>query len=214
MQVKKISGVTGVILAGGASSRMGSNKALLLHRGGRIIEGIYRTLANIFEEVIIVTGTPQLYNFLPCRKVPDVYVGKGVPGGIHSGLVHSKNLAIFAAACDMPHLNEEFIRYLCSLSGSADLVIPSTCSGFEPLHSIYRRGCLSALEEILKGETGRRVTDIMSQVRVRKVLLKEIALFDPEFKTFDNINTPEEYFRFRCSTIKPPGADLIMHMKS
>ena len=81
----KIPWVTGVILAGGASIRMGSNKALLPHKGGRFIESIYRELSEIFAEVIVVTDTPDQYHCLPCRKVPDLFQGMGALAGILLG---------------------------------------------------------------------------------------------------------------------------------
>lgn len=194
---EKIQGVTGVILAGGASRRMGRNKAILPQKGVRFIEGIYRTLLELFEEVIVVTNTPEQYAFLPCRKVPDLYPGKGVLAGIHSGLSHSKEPAIFAVACDMPQLNVELIRHLISLSAGVDLVIPSSDSGFEPLHALYRKGCLPSLEELLQDGTNRRVIALMSRVQVREVLPGEITPFDPEFNSFVNINTPEDYNKLR-----------------
>lgn len=206
--MKKVRGVTGVILAGGASSRMGSNKALLPRQGLRFIEWIYRTLAELFDEVIVVTNSPEQYMFLPCRKVPDLYPGKGVLAGIHSGLTHSGNGGVFVVACDMPHLNVHLIRHLCSISAGAHLVIPSTEKGFEPLHALYRKGCLPALEELLQGESNRRVVALMSRVSVRELHPAEIAVFDPGFISFTNINTPEEYFRLRNDSKEPlPGPD-------
>lgn len=195
----KIKGVTGVILAGGGSSRMGSDKSLLLHKGIRIIEVIYRSLADLFEEVLIVTNVPELYRFLPCRKVPDIYPGQGVMAGIHAGLVRSRESAIFVAACDMPHLNGTLIRYLTTLADGVDVVMPVTVGGFEPLHAIYRKECLPHLEELLQNTENRRVVSLFSRIRVRKVIPEEIAPFDPEFISFDNINTPEEYSKLSKS---------------
>lgn len=200
---EKVKGVTGVILAGGAASRMGSNKALLPQNGSRFIEGIYQTLDELFEEVIVVTGSPEQYDFLPCRKVPDLYPGKGVLAGIHSGLEHSKTPAIFTVACDMPHLNTDLIRHLCSLSDGVDMVISSTERGFEPLHALYSKGCLPALEELLQSEANRRVIALLSRVQAREVLPEEIEPFDPDFSSFDNINTPEDYYRMRNGRNEP-----------
>ena len=86
VSTKLIQNVTAVILAGGPSSRMKSNKALLPYRGGRFIDAIYRLLSSIFSDVILVTNNPEQYEFLPCNKVPDIYKGMGVLAGIHSGL--------------------------------------------------------------------------------------------------------------------------------
>ena len=192
----KIKGVTGVILAGGHSSRMGSNKALLPHRGATLIEGIYRMLAELFEEVILVTDTPEQYQFLPCPKVPDLFPGKGVLAGIHAGLLRSREPAIFVVACDMPHLNAELIRHLISLSEGVDFVYPMSAGGFEPLHALYGKGCLPVLEELLKSDE-KRVISLLPRVRVREVPPEEVALFDPEFASFVNINTPDDYYRLR-----------------
>lgn len=199
LPAQKIRGVTGVILAGGASRRMGSNKALLLHQGGRLIEGIHRTLAELFEEVIIVTNTPELYQFLSCRKVPDIYPGKGVMSGIHAGLSQSRENAVFVVACDMPYLRGALIRHLTTLSPEVDLVMPVSSGGYEPLHALYSKECLPALEELLQDAENRRVVALLSRVRVREVSPEEVACFDPEFDSFANINTPDDYYRLRSS---------------
>jgi FdhD protein len=209
--VEKVKGVTGVILAGGGSSRMGSNKALLLHHGGRIIEGIYRTLAELFEEVIVVTNTPELYQFLPCRKVPDIYPGKGVVAGIHAGLSQSSEDAVFVVACDMPQLQGELIRHLTTLAEGVDVVMPLSPGGYEPLHAIYGKGCLPALEELL--QTGdQRVISLLPRVNVREVPAEEVALFDQGFDSFANINTPDDYYRLRNGgkeTVGQGGTKLL-----
>ncbi|CAG0987682.1 formate dehydrogenase accessory sulfurtransferase FdhD [Geobacter sp.] len=192
----KIKGMTGVILAGGASSRMGNNKALLLHRGGRLIEGIYRKMSELFEEVIVVTNRPELYQFLPCRKVPDIYPGKGVLAGIHGALSQCSEPAIFTVACDMPQLNGDLIRHLAEQYQGVDVVIPKSDGGFEPIHAIYGKGCIPVLEELLQnGE--QRVLSLLPLLMVREVEASEVALFDQEFNSFVNINTPEDYYKLR-----------------
>ncbi|MGZ8441663.1 MAG: formate dehydrogenase accessory sulfurtransferase FdhD, partial [Candidatus Deferrimicrobiaceae bacterium] len=82
-RTERIPGITGVILAGGNSTRMGSDKALLPYQGGRFIEAILRRLEELFEEVIVATGDTARYDFLPCRRVTDLYPGMGALGGIH-----------------------------------------------------------------------------------------------------------------------------------
>ncbi|MCM2359711.1 MAG: formate dehydrogenase accessory sulfurtransferase FdhD [Geobacteraceae bacterium] len=203
---EKVKGVTGVILAGGTSSRMGSNKALLLHHGGRIIEGIYRTLAELFEEVIVVTNTPEHYQFLPCRKVPDIYPGKGVVAGIHAGLSQSSEPAVFVVGCDMPQLQGKLIRHLTTLAEGVDVVMPLSPGGYEPLHAVYGKGCLPALEELLqKGD--QRVLSLLPRVRVREVPAGEVARFDEGFDSFANINTPDDYYRLRSGEKEPAGQE-------
>lgn len=203
-QKGKIPGITGVILAGGASSRMGSNKALLPHKGGRFIESIYRELSEIFPEVILVTNNPDQYAFLPCRKVPDLFEGMGALAGIHAGLAQSSNPAVFTVACDMPHLDPWLIRHIANRGVGCDLVLPRSNSGYEPLHALYREGCLPVMEDCLnKGE--RRIVSILPQLRVREIAAAEVARFDPSFDSFSNINTPQEYYDLRHGDKVPPG---------
>ncbi len=189
-------GVTGVILAGGQSRRMGSNKALLPYRGGRFIEAIHRQLSGLFEEVLLVTNTPEQYQFLPCRAVADVHPGMGALAGLHAGLHHSHTPHIFAVACDMPYLNEELIRAMLARRHQADLVIPEGENGPEPLHAVYAWQCLPAMEAaLLSGK--RRIVSFFPQVRVHCFGHTEIATLDPDFMSFRNINTPEDYYELR-----------------
>jgi molybdopterin-guanine dinucleotide biosynthesis protein A len=191
-----ISNVTGVILAGGQSSRMGSNKALLPYRGGLFIEVIHRLLSEIFTEVILVTNNPEHYQFLPCRKVPDKFVGMGVLAGIHSGLYHSGSPAILAVASDMPYLNEGLIRHLASRAETGGVLIPESPGGLEPLHAVYGRGCLNAIEEALQyGQ--RRIVSFFDRVTVNRMSAEQVARFDPDFDSFVNINTPGDYYALR-----------------
>ncbi len=192
----KIKGVTGVILAGGNSSRMGSNKALLPYRGGRFIEAIYRQMAEIFPEVLVVTNNPEQYDFLPCRKVPDIFPGIGALAGIQSGLYHSTNPAVFTVACDMPYLNSDLIRNLAEQADPQGVIIPESPDGIEPLHAVYGKGCLEAMESSLKkGE--KRIVSFFPEVKVKRIKAEQIASVDDTFFSFSNINTPEEYFRLR-----------------
>ncbi|QWV95529.1 formate dehydrogenase accessory sulfurtransferase FdhD [Geomonas oryzisoli] len=193
---EKIAGVTGVILAGGASSRMGSNKALLPHKGGRFIESIYRELSEIFPEVILVTNTPEQYQFLPCRKVADLYPGMGALAGIHAGLAQANTPSVFTVACDMPHLDPALIRHIAGRRGDCDLVLPKSGHGYEPLHALYNKSALAAMEQCLE-QGKRRIVSILPQLKVNEIPASEVAGFDPEFDSFSNINTPQEYYELR-----------------
>lgn len=193
---KKIAGITGVILAGGESRRMGCDKSLLPVEGARFIDHIYRRLSALFDEVIIVTNSPSLYQDIPCRKVPDIYYAKGALAGIHSGLCHARHERIFAVACDMPFLKPDVIRDLCAHAEQGEVVIPQSPRGPEPLHALYHKNCLPAIEQVL--DQGRkRIVAFFPAVQVHEVALAELAQHDAEGKSFRNINTPEEYFQCR-----------------
>jgi molybdopterin-guanine dinucleotide biosynthesis protein A len=192
----RISTVTGVILAGGSSSRMGSNKALLPCPGGLFIETVHRQLADIFSDVLLVTNTPDHYAFLRCRTVTDLIPGAGPLAGIHGALSHCTTPYIFVVACDMPWLQAAMIRHLVAAAAGYDVVIPHGDKGQEALHAVYGKGALPAVTQALQAGK-RRIVSFFDQVRVRQILSADIARFDPEFRSFQNINTPEEYYRFR-----------------
>lgn len=202
----RIPGITGVILAGGESRRMGCDKSLLPVAGARFIDHIYRKMTELFDEVIIATNSPGLYQDIPCRKVPDIYYGLGALAGIHSGLCHAQNERIFVAACDMPYLNTELIRTLCNQSGQDEVVIPQSPNGLEPLHALYHKNCLGAIENTLDGGR-RRIVHFFPQVRVSEVAITAVNAVDPQGKSFRNINTPEEYFECRL-TANEAGVSL------
>ena len=188
----KIDGVTGVILAGGSSTRMGRNKALLALGDTTIIGALYRTLAAIFPEVIIVTNTPEEYAGIPCRTVADIFPGAGSIAGLHAALAHSRTERIFVAACDMPLVSEELIRALCAMDGWEDALIPFSDGGQEPLHAVYARSSLAEIQGALeRGE--KKILDILTRLRTRLVAWDEISHIPGAADSFRNVNTPEEY---------------------
>ena len=191
---QRIGGVTGVILAGGESRRMGSDKSLLPIDGARFIDHTYRCLSALFDEVIIVTNSPALYESIPCSKVPDIYYAQGSLAGIHSGLCHARHERVFVVACDMPFVDSAVVRHICSRANEGDVVIPVGERGSEPLHALYSKDCLTAMEEVL--EAGRkRIVDFFPQVNVLEIGAPEWSAIDPGGRSFCNINTPQEYFR-------------------
>jgi FdhD protein len=192
----KIAGVTGVILAGGESRRMGSDKSLLPLAGGRFIEHVHRLMAELFEEVVLVTNSPSLYEDLPCRKVPDIYYRQGSLAGIHSGLCHTRTDRAFVVACDMPFLSGAAIRQLCEQGDRGEVVIPRSGHGLEPLHALYAKACIPAIERVLDAGK-RRIVEFFPEVRVTEVDGTELLRADPEGMSFRNINTPQEYFALR-----------------
>jgi len=200
----KIAGVTGVILSGGQSLMMGCDKALLPYRGGRFIEAIYRKMTDLFDEVIVVGPDSGRYDFLPCRCVPDRFQGMGALAGIHSALHHSRTERIFVVACDMPHIKGDLIRYICAFQDESDIVVPEGDNGLEPLYALYNKSVLPFVEQALC--SGKRdCCSFHEKVRVLRVPKKMVERIDPSLSAFRNINTPEDYFRFRRDGGFPRG---------
>ena len=189
---RKIDDVTGVVLAGGRSTRMGRDKAMLDVRGMPFIQLVYQTLSEIFPEVVVVTNEPERYEFLDCRMVSDLYPGKGTLAGIHAGLAACGTGRAFVVGCDMPFLNTRLIRRLVESDEDVDALVPRTPDGQQPLHAVYNVSCLPVMERHL-WEGDISVLAVLDDLRVRIVLPEEIARFDSNFKSFININTPLEY---------------------
>ena len=155
----RISGISGVILAGGESQRMGSDKSLLPIQGARFIDHIYARLSHLFDEVIIVTNSPELYQEIPCRKVPDIYLKQGALAGIHAGLSQTQQPRAFVVGCDMPFVSAKMVRKICSHAEQGDLILPHSSHGHEPLHALYDKSCLPAIEQVL--ESGQADHEIL-----------------------------------------------------
>ncbi len=210
---EKIPGITGVILAGGESRRMGCDKSLLPLEGARFIEHIHRKLATLFDEVVLVTNSPGLYGEIDCRKVPDIYYRQGALAGIHSGLCHAENERAFVVACDMPYLSSEVIREICTAADGADVVVPRTDYGLEPLHALYHKNCLQPMEAVLD-EGFKRIVKFFPSVQVHEVPASAFEQQDPEGRSFFNINTPQEYYALRGTRAEDATPPVVAGKRS
>lgn len=185
--------VSCIVLAGGKSTRLGRNK-LAENIGNRsLLERVVSKLTIFNEEIIVVTAKdssiPQLNNDSKLKIVNDIYPGKGSLGGLYTGLVSSMNLYNLVVACDMPFLNIDLLQYMVSLSGDYDAVLPRVNkSVLEPLHAVYSRNCISPLEALIK-ENKLSILELFPMIRVRYLDDEEIDWFDPQHRSFFNINT-------------------------
>ncbi len=183
--------MTGIILAGGKNSRIGTNKAFLKITGERLIDRTVRILRQLFPEVILVTNEPRLYLNQDVTLVADIYKEKGPLGGLYAGLFYSSSDKIFLSACDMPYLSVEFIRYMMERANDYDIVIPETSEGFFPLHAVYSRRCLPSIKGLLMKDR-LKMTGCFKGSRVLIIPESVIKGYDPEEKMLLNINTKKD----------------------
>ncbi len=187
----------GMILAGGASQRLGQNKALIEVQGQPLIQRMTDKLCKLVDEIIIVTNTPEPFRFLGLPLVADVYPGVGTLGGLHAGLAALTTNYGLAVGCDMPFLNLSLLRHLLDQREQYDIVVPRIGDYVEPLHAVYACRCAAALEQhILGGQ--RRVRVAWQGLNVRYVETAEIEQFDPQHLSFFNVNTPQELARMQA----------------
>jgi len=183
--------ITGVILSGGKSIRMGENKAFLEIRGKRIIEHTVDVLQRMCNQVILVTNELLEYSYLDLEIAVDLIPKSGPLVGIYTGLSYASHSYSFITACDMPFLNRKVIEYMLTIRKNYDVVIPHLNDGYHPLHALYSRRCINFIEEVIR-EDNLKVTDFFNRVRVREVSSDEIISLDPDLNSFLNINTPED----------------------
>jgi molybdopterin-guanine dinucleotide biosynthesis protein A len=190
--------VTGVIQAGGKSTRMGGEPKALLELGGRrIIERVLDAVRPVVEDVLIVTNTPDLYGFLGVPMVPDVYPDHGSLGGIFSGLAAAGGEAAFTVACDMPFLHPDVARLVVGRAGEGDVVIPRVGEQLETMHALYAKACLPHIEARLKA--GRlKIVGFFDDVRVVEIPETDVARHRAPDVVFMNVNTPDELARARA----------------
>jgi molybdopterin-guanine dinucleotide biosynthesis protein A len=194
--------VTGIILAGGKSLRLGQNKALQVIEGKSLIQRVVDRLAILSREIIIVTAHGEA---IPCSStarietVADIYPGKGSLGGIYSGLIASTSARATIVGCDMPFLNVELLEYMTGICSVFDVVIPRIKDKLEPLCAVYSKICLVHIKELLQQDE-LRISKLLSIVNVKYVEKDEVDRFDPEHLSFFNVNSQDDLEKARKLT--------------
>ena len=183
--------LTVAIMAGGQSSRIGTDKSFVLFEGRPMIENVLDTVSGLGDETLLITNKPDEYEHLNLSMVSDVYPGLGPLGGIFTAVHAASHPHTLIVACDMPWLNRPLLEYMISLRQTADVVVPRWEKFPEPLHAIYSKACLDPIEEKLKARM-LKITVFFGQVNVRFVEREEIERFDEDGRSFANINSPQD----------------------
>ena len=181
-----------MILAGGASKRMGNkNKAFLKIGEKSIIERVLDAISVVVPQVILITNSPEQFVHLNRPSYQDILPGNGPLGGIYTGLINSMTNYDLVVACDMPFIQSQLLRLLINYSQDYDIVIPSTPDGYHPLCAIYSKACIDPIEKLIN-DGSLKVTNLFNYVKVKEVKLIEIC---PEFdlNVLLNINTDQDY---------------------
>lgn len=180
--------VTGVILAGGSSSRMGQDKATLRLQGLSLFERTLQTFQSLFINILIAGDRPDLIRpGIPA--IADIYPGSAL-GGLYTGLFTAQTPWIFVAPCDMPYPDPALIHDILARREGYDVAVPTTRDGFEPLFACYHKNCLETISNMLN-DGQYCVYDFYPQVRVCKILEEELP--SGWRRSLRNVNTPEEF---------------------
>ena len=182
--------ITGIILVGGKSRRMGRDKAFLDFAGQPLFERVLHLFREHFEQVALVGDREERFSGYSLPVFPDIYPGSSL-GGLYTGLYYATTPYIAVASCDMPFPSSAVLRYLCSLRSGFDVVVPATPYGYEPLFAVYGKGCLPTMKSFLdRGDYC--AYGYYPELRVREVSDEEISRLDGGNSCFINLNTPEE----------------------
>jgi molybdopterin-guanine dinucleotide biosynthesis protein A len=197
-----VADLTIAILAGGHSSRMGTDKSFVRVLGRPLIEDILEQVAGLGSETLIVTNRPGDYAYLGVPLFGDVLPEKGALGGIYSALHAATRRHVLCIACDMPFVVRPLLDYLISLIPEGDAIVPRLAGEAEPFRAIYARDCLGPIRAAL--DAGRmRVISFFPDVRVRYVEEAEIDRYDPRHLSFFNVNTPDDLEQARRLAAQP-----------
>lgn len=186
--------INGIILAGGKSSRMNCDKAFLKLGSKTIIEELIMRLKKKFSRFIIVANDKEKYMKFGAEVISDILPNKGPLGGIYTGLVKSDSFYNFIFACDTPFLNIDLIEYMVTQAEGADVIVPNWKQKFEPLHAIYSKECIRAIEKQLQKDD-LKITNFFSEVKVKEIKQEKLETFNLGESPFININTKEDYIR-------------------
>ena len=204
--------VTGIILAGGKSRRMGQNKALIQLGDDSLIEHVIRRMRLVVDELLLITNNPDEYAHLGLLMHGDIVPDTGALGGIYTGLTYASYDAVLCVGCDNPFLVPNLLTYLVSVLGEYDAVIPYTYSRnnkdigvtnpshrddritLQTLCAAYAKRCLPIIELMLQ-ESELRVHALAECAHIQRVSPEVWQAFDSEGMSFFNINTPEDFER-------------------
>ena len=192
---KDAKAITGILLAGGQSRRMGRDKRFLELDGRTLIERALSILDAVFPEVLVVVAGPEpRLDSLHRRVVTDLIPNCAALGGLYTGLSLVETPHIFVVATDMPLLNPAMITRIVALGGDADVAMVRLASGLQPMHAMYSKACLPHLQRMAgAGDLTIQSLARIPDLSVRIISEEEIGDIDPKFLSFLNINTPADF---------------------
>jgi molybdenum cofactor guanylyltransferase len=186
--------ITTVIMAGGKSSRMGTDKSFVPLLGKPMIEHVLERVAGLADRTLLVTNRPEEYAYLALPMASDIYQDCGPLGGLQTALYHAQSSHILVVACDMPWLNRDLLAFMIDQRRLADITIPRWDKHPEPLHAVYSQACLAPIEANLQASRLQLIA-FFDEVSVNYLDRATIARFDPAGRSFANVNTPDDLAR-------------------
>lgn len=184
--------ISAAVLTGGKSLRMGTDKALLEVGDQTILGRTLNVLGTLADDVLIV-GEREEYHAFSAPVVADAFPVTGPLGGIATALMHARNSHVIVVGCDMPFLSRDLLAAMARLPRDFDVLVPLRAdrSGkrYEPLHAIYSVQCLSVIRSAIHSGD-YRLQNLLDTLQVQAVDDTFIRRFDPDQRSYINVNTP------------------------
>jgi len=180
--------LTAAILAGGKSSRMGADKALLPFRGKPMISAVVDAARPVAAELFVVVDEGQPYHALGLKTVADVHKGRGPLGGLHAALSASRTEATLLLACDIPLVSTSLLRHLAAFPSDASARVAEIDGRIHPLCAVYDMRCLPVIEQLIADDR-LAMAALLDAVRTQRVpITPDLPLYRPNLLA--NINDP------------------------
>ena len=183
--------ITGFVLAGGKSSRMGYDKGLINVGESTLIQSAVNLMKAFTTNVYILAPTEKYKNIgVPC--IADKIDSRGPLSALYTGLISSRTQINIFLACDMPKMRLEFIRYLVKKSSQHDAVLMKFTDGnVEPLCGIYKKSCLTIIKSNFE-HNQYKLSKLLDELNVAYISEKDLNYLGLDRSIFTNINTPED----------------------
>lgn len=187
--------ITIAVQAGGKSSRMGEDKALIRLAGIPLIERVLGRIDGLADEILITTNRPETLTHLNLRMAPDEVPGAGALHGLKTALSAAQCDVVLVLSCDTPFVSRELLEHLLNRAHEADVIVPKHGDKYEPLQAVYNSAhCLPALEAALESDK-RRMVSFFPKVHILPIEEPVLTELDPSGLSFFNINTPADLER-------------------
>jgi molybdopterin-guanine dinucleotide biosynthesis protein A len=185
----KIKNANGYILAGGKSSRMGTDKGLLLIGGKAMIEYVIEQMHSVFHNLVIVSNNPE-YEKFGLEVIPDLIKEIGPAGGIYTALKHSDCQLNFMVSCDMPFVTRKAIEFVFKNRNKSQIVLLENRGKLEPLFGVYSKDCEEKWLQLIQQEKVK-LQEMVLHFQMKTLPVENNEIFAASF--FKNINTKEDF---------------------
>ena len=190
--------ITGIVLAGGKSSRMGSDKGMIMLNGKKFIQHILKALSPNVDEIIIIANNTN-YDDLGYKVYIDLIKERGPLAGIYTGLTESKTEKNLIVSCDIPFITSDLIKHIIDNSDSAEITVPVFNGNIEPLCGVYSKSITDKIYSLLlKDEL--KMHNVLNYFTTNKIeILNGEKLYAKNLLV--NINTPAELAEYKKTEV-------------